>query len=231
MSTTRHVGAATMLLVWMSVSATAQTPDPAFRPKHLVVSAGMMTTGRFPVGDSTGELRQNGMGTPAPFTLFRAESEFERAYTVDGRIALALTRLLALEVGATYGAPELAISVSQDTEAGPTTQIAETTTQYTVDVSALFQIPGVKLGSRLRPYALGGGGYLRQLPEGRLLVETGHTIHLGGGLRYWLRGGAITQRAFGLRAEARAVRRGGGINFEDARPVYPAFSVMGFVGF
>jgi hypothetical protein len=224
-STSRTVLAAVMLLAATAL-ASAQDAGPAFRAKQLVASVGVLTSGGFAIGDATAELRRNGIATPAPFTLFRAESDIKRTVGIDARIAVALSRLLAIEVGATYGTPRLAVTISQDTEAGPVSFVAQTTTQYTVDASGILQIPGLALGRRLRPYAIGGGGYLRQLHEGRLRVETGYTIHAGGGIRYWLYGGTATGRAVGARAEARIVRRTGGIEFDDAPHTYPALSVL-----
>jgi len=211
--------------------ASAQDAGPAFRPGHAFASAGVLTSAGFPVGDATAELRRNSFGTPPPFTLFRAESEFDRAVGVDARVGVAISRLFAVEVGATYATPKLDVTISQDAEAGPVSFVAQTTTQYTVDVSGIYQIPGLSLGRRLRTYAIGGGGYVRQLHEGRFLVETGHTIHGGGGVRYWFYGGNAAQRAAGVRAEARVVRRTGGIEFDGASHTYPAFSVLGFAGF
>jgi hypothetical protein len=222
---------ATAMLVAATAVASAQDAGPAFRRTQLMASVGILTSGGFAIGDATAELRRNGIATPAPFTLFRAESDIERAIGVDARVAVALSRLLAIEVGASYGEPQLGITISQDAEAGPMSFVAQKTTQYTVDVSGIFQIPGFGLGRRLRAYAIGGGGYLRQLHEGRLAVETGHTIHAGGGVRLWLSGGTATGRAVGARAEARMIRRTGGIEFDGAPHTYPALSVLGFVAF
>lgn len=221
---------ATLLILAVAPMAAAQSRDPAFRPKHVVASVGVFTSSGFVIGDLTAELRRNGTGTPGPFTLFRAESAFDRTLGAETRLAVAVTRLFAVEVGATYSMPTLAIAITQDAESSPAA-LATTTTQYTVDVSGVYQIPRLRLGTRARPYVIGGGGYVRQLPEGRLLVETGHTIHVGGGVRYWLYGGSVAQRAVGARAEARMVRRSGGIHFESGERVYPALSVLGFVGF
>jgi hypothetical protein len=121
--------------------------------------------------------------------------------------------------------------ISDDAEADANVQLGEDVLQYTVDVSGLWQVPGIALGRRVRPYVIGGGGYLRQLHEGRLVAETGNLFHAGGGVYVWLTGGSNSARAIGLRAEARFVRRSGGIEFEDASRNYPAFSVLGFVGF
>ena len=100
---------------------------------------------------------------------------------LDGRFAYALTRALSLEVGGSWSKPHVDVTVTQDSESTGTTLIAETVSQYTVDVGGLFWLFS-RQGTRLRPYVLGGGGYLRQLHENQLVVETGHTIFGGGGV-------------------------------------------------
>lgn len=201
----------------------------ALRPRRVVISAGLGLTGPVAIGDLTASLRRNTTGTPPPFTLLRAESEIEPAAGADVRVALPFNSNLAIEVAGGYASPRLGVRVSQDPEVTEGAFISERLSQYTVDVTALYLLPGRLLGRRARIYALGGGGYLRQLHEGRLQVETGRTIHAGGGVMYWLRGGrAVSRRSFGLRGDARYIYRDGGIEFEGRGRGYPAVSVLAF---
>lgn len=220
-----------VLIVGGAHRAEAQSDGPGLRPRHLTVSAGLLVSGGYPVGDRNAEIRRNAAGTPGPFTLFRADSSFEGTNGLEARVGFALSRTLAIEVGGTYAKPELGITISQDRESTGAVRVAEQIAQYTVDVNGVFQLPRVTLGSRMRPYAIFGAGYLRQLHEDRLLVETGRVYHVGAGVRYWLRGGSATSRALGVRADGRYVRRGGGVDFEDTSRSYPVFSVLGFAGF
>ena len=211
--------------------AEAQADGPGLRPHHVTVSAGLLVSGGYPIGDRNAEIRRNATGTPGPFTLFHADSAFEGTRGVEARVGFALSRALAIEVAGTYAKPELGITISMDSESTDTVQVAEQISQYTVEVHGVFQLPRVTLGSRIRPYAILGAGYLRQLHEDRLLVETGRVYHVGAGVRYWLRGGSATGRALGIRADARYVRRAGGVDFEDRSRGYPVLSVLGFAGF
>ncbi|MGH9175954.1 MAG: hypothetical protein ACRD1H_16430 [Vicinamibacterales bacterium] len=220
-----------VLLIGGAPHAAAQDDGPGLRPHHLTVSGGLSLNGGYPVGDRNAELRRNAVGTPAAFTLFRADSILDRASGVEARIGFALTRALAIEVGGTYARPRLDITISRDSESTESVQVAEQLSQFTVDVSGVFQLPRVALGSRMRPYAAVGAGYLRQLHEDRLLVETGRIYHVGGGVRYWLRGGSATSRALGVRGDARYVRRTGGVDFENRSRGYPVVSILGFAGF
>jgi hypothetical protein len=188
-------------------------------------------TASYPVGDVTANLRRNTTGTPPPFPLLRAESKIEGAWAADLRVGIALTRSMELEVGGSYATPELAVTISEDDELGEGAFASERIEQYAVDVSGVYLLPNLTIASRLRPYVVGGGGYLRQLHEGRLKVETGGTLHVGGGLRFWWQGGRPNQRSLGARAEVRYVRRIGGIDFEERARSFPRVSLLAFAGF
>lgn len=217
-----------MAVLIMAAPVEAQTVA-ALRPRRVVVSGGVGLTGPVAIGDLIASLRRNTVGSPPPFTLLRAESEIDPAIGADLRVALPLTDVVAIEVAGGYASPQLGVRVSQDPEVTAGAFVSERLSQYTVDVTALYLLPGRTLGRRARPYLLGGGGYLRQLHEGRLQVETGRTLHAGGGVMYWLRGGrAMSRRSFGVRGDVRYIYRDGGIDFEDRRRGYPAVSVLAF---
>ena len=226
----RHALLAALFVCWPS-QAPAQATDPSFRPKRLTVSAGGAFDSGYRIGDVTANLRRNTTGTPSPFPLLRAESKIARASGVDLRIGVALTRSLELEVGGSYVTPQLNVTISQDDELGEGASASERIEQYAVDVSGVYLIPRLALASRLRPYVVAGGGYLRQLHEGRLKVETGGTFQVGGGMRYWWRGGRLNQPSLGVRAEVRYVRRSGGIDFEEQGRGFARVSVLAFAGF
>jgi hypothetical protein len=50
-------------------------------------------------------------------------------------------------------------------------------------------------------------------------------------VRYWLRGGDDAHRSLGIRAEARAQMRRGGIEYSGRLRTSPVFNVFGFLGF
>ena len=219
-----------ILLVATADLASAQDDGPALRPHRFTLSAGVIASGGYPVGDRSAELRRNAAGNPAPLPLFRAESTFEAAPGFDARVDFALTRSLAIEVGAAYTTPRLDVTVTGDSESDPNVQLGEEISQYSVDLSGLWHLPRLSLGRRVRPYIILGGGYLRQLHEDRLVAETGGLFHAGGGVRVWFTGGSASARSSGLRAEARVVRRSGGIEFDNGGRTYPVFSILGFFG-
>lgn len=218
-----------MLAMLLCASAGRAQDAPTFRPRQVVFSGGGGFAGSHPIGDVTVTIPRNAMGAPGPVTLLRAESVLGRASALEARVAVALTRGFAIEVAGSFARPQLGVTVSQDPELSGGAFASERVDQYAVDVSGVYQVP-VSLGRRARPYAFGGAGYLRQLHEGRLLVETGQTIHGGAGLQYWLLGGNRSGRTLGVRGEARYIRRTGGIDFDDRARGFPAASVLVFFG-
>jgi hypothetical protein len=219
----------TLLLAW-SASTAAGQDGPGFRPRQVTVSGGAALGAGYPIGDLTVNIPRNATGTPPPFTLLRAESDLGRAAGIEVRVAYAFARSFAIEVGGAYARPELGVSISQDPELAERAFASEKITQYVVDVSGIYPLP-IAMGRRARAYAIGGGGYLRQLHEGRLLVETGATLHAGGGLQYFLARSSDDGRAFGVRGEARYVRRTGGIDFDERSRTFPLASVLAFLSF
>jgi hypothetical protein len=211
-------------------AAAAQNAEPQLRPGRLTAAAGAVFAASYPVGDRSATLRRNTAGAPSDFVLLRTESTIDRAVGFEGRVGFALTPAWAVEVGASYASPQLGVTISQDPEAAAGAEVTEELAQYTVDVRAMYQLP-LSFGRRMRPYALGGAGYLRQLHEGRLLAESGRTIHVGGGVQVWLRGGSGTARSLGARVEARYVRRTGAIAFDDSARAFPTLNLLAFVGF
>jgi hypothetical protein len=71
-------------------------------------------------------------------------------------------------------------------------------------------------------------GYLRQLYDERTLVETGQVYYGGGGVRYWLRGGAGARGSLGLRGDVRATWRHDGVEFEGKTRLWPTVAVLLF---
>ena len=202
---------------------------PAFRPHRVVLDGGMTWSGGYAVGDASALLRSNAAGsTPPPFTLFRASSDVSRTPGVSVRVGVTITPQLIIEGGGSFGMPRVGFAIAQDPEVGAQRLEGEQLKQYVFDAALVWHLP-LRLGSRARPFVMGGGGYLRQLHEERTLVETGQIYYGGVGARYWLRGGAGTTRSFGVRTDLRANVRRGGIDFENKVRVFPTLAVHLFL--
>lgn len=211
-----------------AATVAAQTP----RPHRLTVAGGAVWSGGYPIGDSTAAIRQNAPGTtPPPLPLFRAESSFATAVGLEGRVGFAITPSIAVEGSIAWSEPHIDVDIVDDVENGNTSLDGETAAQYIVEASVVWTLPFVGQTARLRPYAIGGGGYLRQLHEERTLAETGQIYHVGGGVQYLLRGANGDRRPIGVRGDVRAYIRKDGIEFDDKVRTYPAVSALMFFGF
>jgi opacity protein-like surface antigen len=217
----------------VAATAAAQDSDPAPRAHRLTVSGGLTWLGGYAIGDNTATLRRNEPATlmPASFTLFDANASLARAAGFEARIGYALTRALGVEFGAAYAHPRLDVDITADQESSPVTLSDARVSQYTIDASVVWQLSRLRLGSHARPYVTAGGGYLRQLFDDRVKLETGSIINAGGGVRYWLRGGDAAHRAVGLRSEVLFRVRNGGIDIAGETRTFPVLNIFGFVGF
>ena len=217
------------VLACFGASAANAQEAPALRPHRMVIEGGIVWSGGYAVGDLNAQLRGNAPGsTPPPFTLFAASSGLSRTPGVSVRVGVTLTPRLIIEGGGSFGMPRVGFAIAQDPEVGAQRIAGEQLKQYVFDAALAWHLP-LRLGSRAKPFVIGGGGYLRQLHEERTLVETGQIYYGGVGARYWLRGGAATARAFGIRAEVRANVRRGGIDFENQVRVFPALAAHLFL--
>ena len=220
------------LVLCAGSAAFAQNAEaPALRKHRVTASGGVTWSGSYPIGEATATYRTNAPGnTPPPFTLFSAASTVDAVAGIEGRVGFTVTPDLAVEAGVSFARPRVGIVIASDAEVAPHALEGEELQQYIVDAGAVWQLP-LRLSRRVRPFVTGGAGYLRQLHQERTLVETGQVYYAGGGLRYWLRGGSGATRSFGLRADARAMWKRDGVDFEDRTRLFPVVSVFAFMGF
>lgn len=213
---------------WVPVSA--QTPPP--RPVHrFEASVGGVWMSGAGLGGNPAELRGNST-PPEEFTLFATDTRIERSAGFDGRVAFWITRSIALEAGFVMTTPVVQTRVSRDAEGAEALTLEEDLDQYFVEAAAVLLLERFRLGERTVPFVSGGGGYLRQLHEGRTLVQTGQVYHVGGGLRHWLH---LRERGFlraaGVRVDARAYILVDGFSLDDSPRPHGAISGSFFVTF
>lgn len=226
-----HGPGVTLLVACVLVPAIASAQEgPQLREHHLMLGAGLAWSGSYGIGDAAAQLRGNSPGTTPPsFTLFRAESNVAGVIAPAVTVGVALTRRLAIEAGAAFERPHVAVTIAGDPEAPAQELLGEKLDQYRFEAGLNWQLP-IAMGSRLAPFISVGGGYLRQLHEDRTLAETGQIYYAGAGARYWLRGQAGRSLAVGLRGDVRVNLRRQGIDFADQMRVFPTLSLAAFLG-
>ena len=109
---------------------------------------------------------------------------------------------------------------------------SETIQQFTIGGNVRWMLPGRRWSPRLAPFALGGGGYMRQLHDQATLLETGHFYQFGAGVETLL----VARRRFpsrgvGARADVRAIIRAKGVAFDGGSKTSPAAGASVFVRF
>jgi len=156
--------------------AEAQTTSaPAGR---LQVSVGAGWLGGASFGEQPADLRG---ASGNPYRLFESETSLRGTGLFEARGGFALTKRYAIEGRAAMSKPELQTVVSSDAEASGTFTLVESLDQYIFDGGVLVHLDELDAFG-LKPFAIGGFGYVRQLHEEQQLVETGHLFYVGGGV-------------------------------------------------
>jgi hypothetical protein len=193
------------------------------------IIAGVRYVRAVQLGDADANEARPGGGT---FTLFTTSTTLRSARGVEAGVGFRITPTLHLRAIGSYAAADLETMIDSDAEGIPDSRATESIRQFAVEGTVAWDLAQYGSGSRIVPFVSAGGGYLRELHEGNALAETGATAHLGGGatVRLATRPQA-RMRSLGLRAEARALLRRGGVAFDDGIHVGPAFTASLFFGF
>ncbi len=228
----RRIRGALVLVLACAASAPAAAQSVPDRPAHrFEVSVGAAWLSGAQLGSDAAELRRNAT-PPGEFPLFTADTAVEGSPAFDGRVAYWLTRSLAVEGGFVMTRPVVETRVSADAEGAEALTLEEDLDQYFVEVGLVLLLDRFRITNRTVPFVSGGVGYLRQLHEGRTLIETGQVYHVGGGLRHplWSRERGFL-RAAGLRVDARAYVLVNGFALDDGPRSHGAVSGAFFVTF
>jgi hypothetical protein len=168
-------------------------------------------------------------GDGEPFSLFTSRSDLQSAVGVEGRIAVRVSRRIQLEASGSYGRSRLRTRISDDFEDVADIDLSEKTF-HAVAQGAIIAHFDRRIANGI-PFVTFGGGYLRELHEGQTVVESGHRFFGGAGLRFArLRAGSRISQ-WGVRAEAKAVARSGGIALDERTHVGPELAASLFFAF
>ena len=223
--------AAVVLMMGVSaLHATVSHAQPAPRePGRFEVSVGSLWIGRQTLGSNSAN---ETTGTGGKFTLFSTSTELASVRGLEGRVGVRVWRALEAEVEASYGKPQLKISISNDAENAPPVTATETIQQMTIGAGIVWSVPYRPWSGRLVPFATAGGGYLRQVHDPATLIDTGRYYQVGGGVKVLL---VSSSRRFfkglGARVDARAIVRSKGVAFNDNRHASPAIAAAVFLRF
>jgi hypothetical protein len=200
----------TLAVCLLALPASAQEP-PIDR---FELAVGGRWFGPIPMESSSANLSTSGGGTLA---LFVTDTELSAAPAIEGRFGVRLSRRVHIEGLVSIAFADLVTRISDDFEDVDEIEVSESIHQMTFGGALVGEIDGWRMG-RAVPFVTIGAAYLRQLHEGRPIVEDGQLYHAGGGLNVSLGSGTGwtgRRTAVGLRIDARADLRTGGIAFDD----------------
>jgi hypothetical protein len=183
---------------------------------HVEAGFQVMWTAEDRLGSGSAVLESNPTTDTRPFTLFSTDVRARRSVGLGATLGYRVARWLTLEGAGRMRRPDVVVSITGDAEGAPDrTFVGERLTEYAIELSGVVELP-LEPGARLRPFVLGGGGYRRELHEGNAALETGSSLHGGGGAKVTLveRRGRV--KAVGVRGDVRATRRRGGFHLDRA---------------
>lgn len=159
--------------------------------------------------------------------LFETRSELTAFRGLEATVHVRVAPFLRIGATVSSSRGRLATHITDDAEGAPDVTLSERVTEFVIGGTVLADLTSAR--HRARPFVSAGAAHLRHLHEGRPLVETGRTFHVGGGLDYLLRG--TRSPAVGVRADVRAVLRSRGLFFDAGVHVSPAAGGSLFVRF
>lgn len=202
-------GAAAALLMCAGSAAAQQPRRPAPRPQgppRFEISAGGMLAGGHDFGQTSADIVRNQVGGGG-YQMFKAETRMDSASALESRLGWKLTPRFTVEGGVFLSRPQLVARLSGDVEGAPDLTAVEDLSLYIFEGAINIALGDPRRG-RITPFARLGVGYVRQLHEDNLLVETGQAYHAGGGVTTWFGQG----RRAGLRLDARIYFLQGGVD-------------------
>jgi hypothetical protein len=207
----RVAAALATLLAWVAPAFGQTRGEPRFE-----VSAGALFAGGNDLGNLSADLVENQTGGGA-YPLFETDTRLGAAPAIEGRFGWRLTPRFTVEGGAFMSRPELSSRLTSDVEGAPDATVAEDLSLYIFDAAVIvaFGPPA----SSVTPFARAGVGYVRQLHEDNVLVETGVAYHVGGGATFWL---GQRVRRMGVRVDARVLLLQGDVDLGNSGRTVPA---------
>jgi hypothetical protein len=186
----------------------AQTRAPRFE-----ISGGALYLSGQNLADTDATLTRNQIGGE-DFTLFQSDTRVDAAPGFEGRVGWHLSRTVVIEGGLLWSRPRLSARLASDVEGIPDVTLEEDLSLYVFDGAVAFHLPDAAFsGGQAVPFIRAGIGYVRQLHEDNVLVETGQAYHVGGGVSMWFGPRART----GLRLDARVIVLDGAIDLGKGR--------------
>lgn len=196
---------------------------------HVEVGVGLLWAGSNPLGTRAATETTASGGTSS---LFSTTSELAAVAGLESRIGVRVAKSIVVEGQVSYLKPELRVAASADAEGAAAVTAVDVTQQFTIGARVLWFVPGRRGPQRVAPFAMAGGGYLRQLHERATLVQVGRFYQIGGGVSVLLVSGPhLGTTGAGVRFDVSALVRAGGVAFDGGSQASAAAGASAFVRF
>jgi len=217
------------LVAGLPPAVLAQSPTGP-EPGRVEATIGLTWIGRETIGsgDATETTRSG-----SALSLFNTSTDLAAGSGFEARLGFTLSRAFELEASGAYAVLHLRTEIVGDYENAVSASPAETIRQFTAGAGLLWY-PRHRQArpANVVPFLMGSGGYLRELHEGAVLIETGRYYEVGGGVKFlfgWRKGTLL--KGVGLRVDARALARTGGIAFDGRAHVSPELGAALYLRF
>jgi hypothetical protein len=212
-------------------AAAVLAPRPAAAQPRLDVTVSGAWWDGYDLGQRRAAITGPQTPTGSPVTLFDNDVAIRPGPGAELRLGWRVFDGVYAEATGGVGMNTIEAHVHDDIEQAPAITASSALTQITIEGGALIELPTWRLAhGNLVPFVGGGGGYLRQVHEDRVLVETGRSLYAGGGVKW--QSAAVTPQRFVqrllLRGDVRFVTRTGGVDVDDVSRHY--ITVSGGVG-
>ena len=215
----------------LACAAALLAPRPAAAQPRLDVTVSGAWWDGYDLGQQRAAITGPQTPTGSPVTLFESDAAITSGPGAEVRLGWRVFHGVYAEATGGLGMNTIEARVHDDIEQAPAITVSTTLTQITIEGGALVELATLRLpAGNLLPFVDGGGGYLRQVHEDRVLIETGGTFYVGGGVKWHsaaVKPSGLMQRLV-VRADARFVSRTGGVDADDERRHY--ITVSGGVG-
>lgn len=163
--------------------------------------------------------------------LFVTSSKVDASFGASGTVGVRVTRRLRAELTVAFNPTHFTTRVSGDREGIADITAREAVTQFLVEGGLVMQ-PRRWQRPWLSPFVSVGGAWLRQLNDGRTLVQNGQAAYVGTGVSYVER---LTNpkriKASGIRVDVRLQAFRGGVALDQRVHMAPVLAASVFTWF
>lgn len=225
----RGFRAVAIVLTFCALASTARRAD-AQQPStpRIEVSGGARWNGHLRFPDVAANETTPGGGVRP---LFVTATQVDWSVGASGTVGVRLTRTLRADLTVAFNPTRVSTQVTADREGISDTSAREPVTQFLIEGGVVMQRRRWQ-GQRLSPFVSAGGAWLRQLNDGRTLVQNGQSGYLGAGVYYVERltnPGRI--KASGIRLDVRLQGFRGGVALDHRVYAAPVVAASVFTWF